>query len=225
MSYPMKSMAGVPVEQAELTLQGLRDDRRFAFVQRQSRSAFPWLTAREHAALVRYRPRWSTADGRRVLEVLTPAGQLMPVPSDELCAELEAATGRPLFLLQDHRGSQDVAQVSLISLATVDRIAALSGTAPQPARFRANLYLANPEGEPFAEDAWVGRVLRVGEQVRIAITQPDDRCAMITVDPDTAETNPAVLRAVAAEHGNKAGVYGVVLTPGTVRRDDPVYLE
>ena len=218
-------MAGIPVEQAELTLQGVRDDRRFAFVQRQSRSAFPWLTAREHAELVRYRPRWSISDGRRVLEVLTPSGHVMPVMSDELRAELEEAAGRPLFLLQDHRGSQDVAQVSLISLATIDRVAALSGTEPQPARFRANLYLVTPDGAPFAEDAWVGRVLRVGEQVRIAITEPDDRCAMITVDPDTAETNPAVLRAVATEHGNKAGIYGVVLTPGAVRPGDPIRLE
>jgi MOSC domain-containing protein YiiM len=48
---------------------------------------------------------------------------------------------------------------------------------------------------------------------------------IITLDPDSGESNPSVLRCVAQQHDNCAGVYGTVLTPGKVRVGDPVCLE
>ena len=53
--YPVKSMAGEPLSSVDLTLQGLAHDRRYAFVQSESRSEFPWLTARELPDMLRYR--------------------------------------------------------------------------------------------------------------------------------------------------------------------------
>ena len=44
--YPVKSMRGDAYASLPLTLQGFEEDRRFAFVQAESRSDFPWLTAR-----------------------------------------------------------------------------------------------------------------------------------------------------------------------------------
>jgi MOSC domain-containing protein YiiM len=42
------------------------------------------------------------------------------------------------------------------------------------------------------------------------------------LDPDTAVTNPEVLRKVARGHDGTAGVYGAVLAEGVIRVDDPV---
>src|SRR5260370_15981158 len=53
--YPVKSMQGEALSSAALTLQGFAEDRRYAFVQATSRSAFPWLTARELPELLHYR--------------------------------------------------------------------------------------------------------------------------------------------------------------------------
>ena len=39
--YPVKSMRGEALPTATLTLQGVAEDRRYAFVQAASRSAFP----------------------------------------------------------------------------------------------------------------------------------------------------------------------------------------
>ena len=39
--YPVKSMRGEALPIATLTLQGMAEDRRYAFVQAASRSAFP----------------------------------------------------------------------------------------------------------------------------------------------------------------------------------------
>jgi MOSC domain-containing protein YiiM len=47
---------------------------------------------------------------------------------------------------------------------------------------------------------------------------------MITLDPDTAEMNPNVLRKVGRGHGGRAGVYGAVLVEGMVRRGDTIEL-
>jgi uncharacterized protein len=46
----------------------------------------------------------------------------------------------------------------------------------------------------------------------------------ITLDPDTAAPNPAVLRNVARGHDGSAGVYGAVLAEGTIQTGDPVEL-
>jgi len=45
----------------------------------------------------------------------------------------------------------------------------------------------------FAEDQFVGRKLRIGSRTVVSILERDPRCAMISLDPDTAERNPAIL--------------------------------
>ncbi|MGH9354001.1 MAG: MOSC N-terminal beta barrel domain-containing protein, partial [Terriglobia bacterium] len=52
--YPVKSMRGEALPATTLTLQGVPEDRRYAFVQTASRSSFPWLTARELPELLCY---------------------------------------------------------------------------------------------------------------------------------------------------------------------------
>ena len=47
---------------------------------------------------------------------------------------------------------------------------------------------------------------------------------MITIDPDTAETDRRILRHVNEAHGTTMGVYAAVLVEGVVRRGDGIYL-
>jgi MOSC domain-containing protein YiiM len=47
---------------------------------------------------------------------------------------------------------------------------------------------------------------------------------VITLDPETGEKAPAVLKAVAQNHTGMAGIYGAVLVEGMVRKGDPVEL-
>jgi uncharacterized protein YcbX len=224
--YPVKSMRGEALSSTTLTLQGLPDDRRYAFVQAASRSQFPWLTARELPELLRYIPaveKDGTAE--QAVTVTTPSGEKWPVDSEELRRAIETRSGRPVYLLRDHRGSYDVANISLISRQTIARIAEESGTEENPWRFRPNLLVELKGGGAFEELNWVGRVLRVGDTARIAITQVDERCMMITLDPETTQANPSVLRCVAQQHERRAGVYATVITRGEVRAGDPVWLE
>jgi hypothetical protein len=58
----------------------------------------------------------------------------------------------------------------------------------------------------------------------IAVIAPDPRCKMITLDPETSDAKPEVLRVVAQLHGGNAGLYGAVLTEGVVRTGDKINL-
>ncbi|HEV2499365.1 MAG TPA: MOSC N-terminal beta barrel domain-containing protein [Terriglobia bacterium] len=224
--FPVKSMRGEALPATKITLQGVPGDRRYAFVQTASRSSFPWFTAREMPELLCYRTSVEATDSPdAAVTVTTPSGQIWRIESEELRRELEARSGREIFLLRDHRGSYDAAPVSLISCQTVARIAEESGTQEDPWRFRPNLLIDLTGGDAFHELSWVGRILRVGDEARIAITETDQRCMMITLDPATAKASPAVMKYVTQQHGQSAGVYATVIKPGEVRLADPVTIE
>jgi uncharacterized protein YcbX len=224
--YPVKSMQGEALPSAALTLQGFADDRRYAFVQTASRSSFPWFTARELPELLYYRTSVENPGTSEVaVKVATAHGENWPIESDDLRKALEARSGRSLFLLQDYRGSYDVAPVSLISRQTVARIAKESGTKENSWRFRPNLLIDLKGAEAFDELQWVGKTLRIGSVARIAVTEVDQRCVMITLDPATGQSSPEILKCVVQNHGKSAGIYATVLTPGEVRVGDPILLE
>ena len=224
--YPVKSMRGESLSATTLTLQGVPEDRRYAFVQAASRSAFPWLTARQIPDLLRYKPAVEAEEpGEVVVAVTTPDGRKLPIDSEELGREIETRSGRVLFLLHDGRGSYDAAPISLISRQTVACIAEESGTEVNPWRFHPNLLVDLQDGAAFEELNWVGRILRIGDTARVATTEADQRCVMITLDPETAISSPSVLRSVVQQHNQCAGVYGTILTPGEVRIGDAISLE
>ena len=69
--YPVKSMKGESLPSLPLTLQGFEEDRRYAFVQSESRSSFPWLTGRELPELLRYQTSVEKADSPDVAVKVT----------------------------------------------------------------------------------------------------------------------------------------------------------
>jgi uncharacterized protein YcbX len=106
--------------------------------------------------------------------------------------------------------------VSLISLQTVRQIGEELGGPVDKRRFRANIYLDLASENGFAEDELVGRKLRLGSKAEVAILERDPRCKVMSLDPDTGEHNPEVLRQVAQAHGGCAGVYCAVLVEGVL---------
>ena len=66
--------------------------------------------------------------------------------------------------------------------------------------------------------------MRIGSKVVISVLERDPRCVMITLDPDTGEAAPELMRHVAQAHSGTVGVYGAVLVEGIVRTGDSVQL-
>jgi uncharacterized protein YcbX len=216
--YPVKAMAGEPLEQADVWWFGVPGDRRYAFVQSDHTGDFPWLTIRELPALTLYRPALDGDDAPP--RVTTPAGRELALTDPELARELAEASGRRVHLHRDHRGTFDAFPLSVISVQAVRALSEHAGRELDPRRFRANVVIDAP-GEEFPEDALVGRHVTLGGAT-VRVTMPDKRCMVVNFDHRTAERDAAVLRAVTRHHDVCAGVYGTVEAPGTIRVGDPV---
>ena len=116
----------------------------------------------------------------------------------------------------------DCRPISLFSLQTARQLSEEVGAVLDKRRFRANVYLDLGATNGFSENGLVGRRVQIGSKVVVSILERDPRCQMITLDPDTATPNPAILRKVAQGHDGTAGVYGAVLAEGVIRPGDPV---
>jgi hypothetical protein len=215
-------MAAEELDGAEVSWHGLAGDRRWAFVRDgQVRSGFPWLTIRERPEMARYRPFYTERARPNASPTLvrTPFCGELDVADPALAAEL----GPGVRVIKQDRGVFDTMPLSLLTTQTLASLGRLVGTGLAAGRFRPNL-LVDAVGPDFAEDAWVGRVLRIGG-LRMRVDLRDQRCVMVTIDPVTLHRNPAILRAIARERDNRLGVYGSTVEPGQVAVGDPVELE
>lgn len=216
--YPVKSMAGERLDAADLSWHGLDGDRRLAFRRVGDRSGFPWLTAGKLPELILYEPqrREPSGGGDLPSHVRTPEGENLAVFGPELATQVGGRHGSPVEMTYLNRGIFDEAAVSLITSTTVAEACGLAART-DVRRFRPNILIASLRSIPFEEDEWVNGVLTFGEESdapAIAITNRDERCAMVNFDPDSAQTNPEVLKSIVRLRDNKLGVYGTVTRPG-----------
>jgi uncharacterized protein len=121
----------------------------------------------------------------------------------------------------------DCATVHLLTTATLHR---LRECYPQGRfeveRFRPNLVVDPVGGEPgFAEDAWIGHTLAIGDEVRLHITGPCGRCVMTTLAQGALPKDTAILRTAVQHHQGQVGVYAAVVRGGTIHRGDRVRLD
>lgn len=226
--YPVKSMAGELMSSAQLGWHGLEGDRRLAFVRLGARGGMPWLTASKLPSLVTYVPLRDADDGLPS-RVRTPKGEELELHGDALRAEITAAHGAPVELMELKNGIFDDSPLSII---TTSAIAAVIGEAgvddDDPRRFRPNLLVETAGGPSFLEDAWVGRRLRIGEGEEapaVSVCTRDVRCVMMNLHPDTGVADSRLMKAAVRLNQNCAGVYCAIIKTGLVRVGDGVYLD
>jgi uncharacterized protein YcbX len=227
--YPVKSMAGEQLEDAELGWHGLVGDRRLAFRRMDDRSGFPWLSATKLPELLLFTPhrRGEGAPGDLPTHIRTPDGEDMPVFAEDLAAEVGRRYGAPVQMMQLKHGIFDEASLSVIAFDTVREIGRLAGQSPDVRRFRPNVLVRSLRSAPFQEDEWVGGVLSFGEgddAPAIAVTMRDVRCSMVNFDPESASPAPEVMKAVVRANQNTAGIYGSVTRVGRLAVGQTIYL-
>src|SRR6267143_1755501 len=221
--YPVKSMRGAEMSEVFMGFSGFYGDRCFAFKNSSARKGFPYLNATVQQQMLRYHPQFRYAERAAKppnlteamsiapgvtpanaepndlnLDVVTPSGAVVAVDDPALIEMLgEGLRGENhLTLVRSDRALTDCRPVSLISLQTVRQV----------------------------EDELVGRKLRIGSSAVIMVLERDPRCKMISLDPDTGEHNPEVLRKVAQAHAAFAGVYCAVLVEGILTKSDSIEL-
>jgi uncharacterized protein len=118
----------------------------------------------------------------------------------------------------------DCAPVHILTTATLDKLSSFYPAGSfAPRRFRPNILVATSTNESsFIEDAWVGRTIVIGSEVRIRITGNTGRCVMTTLPQDGLPRDLGILRAAAQHNQSHVGVYGEVVKPGLVRERDAV---
>lgn len=227
--YPVKSMAGLPLERARLGWHGLEGDRRFAFRRVAETTGFPWLTASRLPSLILYRPCGSAPDDSDApTHVTTPGGRELTLPGDELRDEITAAFGAGVELMRLGHGIFDEAPVSILTAATLQTLSRGTGAPMDVRRLRPNVFVETGEAEGLPEDAWVGKVVTLGsgpEAPAAAVTLRDKRCVMVNLDPDSAAADANVMKAAVRLNDNNLGVYAVVVRTGSVAIGDDVYLD
>ncbi len=247
--YPVKSMRGEELDEAFAGYSGIYGDRLFAFRSPVSHKGFPYLTAREQRRLLQYRPHFRYPDkaarpinlveaehknanplladlAELVVDVETPNGQKLAIDDPALIDTLRADIDpkHQITLMQSQRAMTDCRPVSIFSLQSAQQLAEETGMPVDKRRFRANVYVDLTSAKGFAENELVGRSVRIGSKAVVTVLERDARCMVITLDPDTGEQAPVLLKKVAQAHEGMAGVYGAVLVEGMLHKGDPVEL-
>ncbi|MGH9116194.1 MAG: MOSC domain-containing protein [Acidimicrobiales bacterium] len=256
--YPVKSMLGEELSAADLTTSGVQGDRAFALIDIEDGRVASAKRPSFWRKLLQCRAAWvdgsvsiTLADGseltnrdpgidRALAEMLgrpvrlsdaRPAGATLARPAPEDVLEHGDRADVPFELVQIGQGTPgttfvDYAPVHLITTTTLGQLGA------EYVRYRPNLVVETPEGQPFAENGWVGREIVAGS-VRLRGILPTPRCAIPTLEHGDLPRAPHAVRTLLAQNRVDvpgfgvlpcAGLYAEVLEGGTVRGGDPVWL-
>lgn len=220
--YPVKSMGGERLAEAEVESRGVVGDRTWATYTPDGGIGSGKTTRRFRRVdgLLLCRAR---LDGP-VPVVTVPGGEEHPADDPAAARALSAALGQPLVLrpesdVQHH----DDSPLHVITTAGVRRIGALLGAPVDASRFRANVLL-DVDGEGFVEDTWKGRDLHLGAQVVLRLGAAMPRCVMVSLPQNGLPHDPAILAELGRSHDVEFGLQASVLRGGTIRIGDTATL-
>ena len=247
--YPVKSMRGETLDEVFVSFAGVMGDRLYGIVNDDGNPAFPWYTIRDYEALLLYQPQYKNHSAtlqpenlaaaqkmspginplypdtnRFSVEVETPEGNIYSL-DDDFLEHLKSLTGdRSLSLHFSQRSQFDCRPLSIFSVQMRDLLAEELNMDIDKRQFRANFYVKWKDDKPAYEKDLVGHRLKIGDRLEIDVLERDPRCKVITVNPDTAEVEPELIKHIAQSHEGYAGVYGAVLVEGVVKAGDPIQL-
>jgi uncharacterized protein len=201
--YPVKSLAGELIDEAELTPLGIPGDRVVQVLGPEG-----VRTSRRHYRLLGLR-------GTLGAEGIPRIDGLRWDHPDAL-ARVRDAAGDDAWLQKDE--GPDRFDVLPLLVATDGAVRAFGRDVR---RLRPNILIGGVDG--LAEFGWEGAELHIGDTV-IGIDSRRGRCPMTTVDPDTLARDPEVLRDIGRRFGGRLALNAEVVVPGRIRVGDRVRL-
>jgi uncharacterized protein len=201
--YPVKSMGGEQLEEAEIGLDGVAGDR-LVHVE----NARGLITSRTRPGLLGLRATLD-ADGEALVD-----GDPWWHPRVE--ALVSEAAGADAHLVP-YDGPERFDILPLL-VATDGAIAAFGRDGR---RLRPNIVIGGVQG--LAERHWEARGLIVGAAA-VYLDSLRERCIMTTFDPDTLAQDVEVLRDIRRRFDGRLALNADVARPGSVRVGDPVRL-
>lgn len=238
---PVRTFRVAHPEEVELTERGVVENRRFMLVDaegkrlRSSLTVWPVPVTAEwdrDGERLRVDVDGETVEGSALglgdALAVDYHGRALPMrvvdgPWTALLSELQRSSVR--IVRSEEPGQLQEAPVTLVSLASLERLEAEAGRPVDARRFRM-LFDLHGCGV-HEEDTWSGRRVRIGAAV-VRVGGGVGRCAVTTRDPDTGVRDLDTLRLLRAYREPLAdgeipfGVYAVVEQPGIVRVGDEV---
>ena len=199
--YPVKSLAGEPIDTAEITQFGIPGDR-----------------------VVHVRGPQGVRTSRRHYRLLGLHATL-GIDGEPLINGVAWSSPKALELVRDAAGSDAWLEAGS-GLDRFDVLPLLVATDGAVAKFgrdirrlRPNILIGGVEG--MAEVDWPGAQLTIGDAV-IDLDSLRMRCPMTTVDPDTLERDRNVLFDIHDRFGGRLALNAEVRSPGTIHVGDEV---
>ncbi|WP_019634309.1 MOSC domain-containing protein [Actinomadura atramentaria] len=259
--HPVKSMLGERVAVAEVTSAGVEGDRVLAVVDAATGRVASAKNPRLWRALLAVAARTTGdgvhltfPDGRtlaakeadaalselvgrpvRLTDVPPESGAVdRAVPEQVLEQGITADVAVEPSALR--AGSfHDFAPVHLLTTATLAAVAKAAETPIDPTRYRPNILINTPEAEPgYLENTWVGREIKIGDELLLRVIARTPRCAIPTLEHGPLPRLKEALGIPARDNRLEpipgmtpracAGIYATVLHPGVIHPGDPVHL-
>jgi len=221
--YPVKSMGGAELTRASVGPAGIPGDRGWALIDRALGKP---ASAKRFAALLLCRARFVDEPAAGAppppAEVELPDGTRTRTDASGADALLSRLLGADVAFARadDGAGHFDARPLHLLTTAALSTMAAKTGLDFDARRFRPNalVHVDGAAGRP--EDAWVGRVVRLGA-VSARVLKPVERCVMTTLPQPGLGAAKGVFAAVFAD-GGALGVYAAAEAAGVCAVGDPV---
>lgn len=242
--YPVKSLQGEPLAEADIEDNGLRGDRCWGIRDEETGKI---LTGRREPRLL-LGAATLTDDGEP--EITLPDGTGVRGAGPRTDSALSAWLGRPVVLAaaEGEQGANaeffadatdDTSRaiewtmpagrfVDALPLLVLTTASLTTGAALYPAgdwnvrRFRPNLLIdTGSDTDGWAEDEWYGRMLQAGGAT-IAPREPCVRCTMVTRPQPGIERDLDIYKTLSRQHGGTFGAWTRVHAPGRVHVGDAV---
>jgi len=227
--WPVKSMAGQPVDALALDERGAAGDRAHALFDR-SRPTHPprRLTAREAPRMLLWHASYNgadvTPDDVPRPELTAPDGRAFDWDDPALAGALAEDLGRAVEQRRDLGLMQDLGHTLLVTTqATLDAVGDALGAELDLRRFRTNVHVVLDDAPAFAEEDWEGRELTIGEAT-FRLLHPCERCVIPTRNPDDTTKQAEILRWLTHERRGLFGMNARPLHAARIALGDPVSL-
>jgi len=242
--YPVKSMLGEELNQAEVVPAGIQGDRQWAVVDAESGVS---LSAKRYAELLSCRA-WTKDDE---IMIALPDGSEFPVDSIEAANGLSTLLGRNVSTrsakstqtiqhefptaITEGKGEPflwepgteaffDRAPLHLLTTATLSELRRLQPDSVfHRARFRPN-FIIDTDETGFVENDWINRDLKLGS-LKCRVINHKPRCVMVTRSQSDLPKDTEVIRTILKNNDGNAGVELRALEPGTLRCGEEVLIE
>jgi uncharacterized protein YcbX len=262
--FPIKSMAGERLDTARITeATGILGDRGYALLDVATGRIASAKHPRHWAPLLGCKARVVERDGERHprVEISLPDGKVVHQEDADIDQVLSALLGREVKLiatppkqvtydefdsaLGDAKAAPlavgapegtffDFASLHIVTTGTLAKLASLAPDSRfDVARFRPNV-LVETGDEGFHENAWLGHVVSIGDEVQAYVEFPCPRCVMTTLAQGDVPADPNILKTATAntllfpllaKKLPSVGVYASIVRGGTIRAGDQVRVE